>query len=295
MKLIKNNFKDAVLQLIKYTSTDISKDVENAIVEARNTEDSDSVAQKTLDQILDNIQQARVEAKPICQDTGTCNFYVTMPMNISQNKIKKIIISAVKEATEKSYLRPNSVNSITGKNSGNNIGVMSPYFSFEEWDKDKIEVRLMLKGGGSENVSTQYKLPNASLNAARDLDGVYKCVIDAVFQAQGLGCAPGIIGVGIGGDRATGMLLAKKQLFRFLDDKNSNDKLDTLEKKLYKDINTLEIGPMGFGGKTTLLGVKAGAAHRLPASFFVSIAYMCWAMRRQTLSFEEGGYNFEDF
>jgi len=285
MKFNEKKLENAILELIRLTSTSMSEDVIEALKNAKERESIDSPAKKTLQLILENIDSAKSSSTPICQDTGTCTFYVKTPPGISNNKIIILIENAIKMATKKYFLRPNSVNSITGENSGNNIGIMSPYISFEEWDKNEIQIQLILKGGGSENVSTQYKLPNQTLNAGRNLKGVYKCIIDAVFNAQGLGCAPGIIGIGIGGDRITGMITAKKQLFRKVDDINKNQELGKLEQKLYKDINSLGIGPMGFGGKTTVLGVKIGDAHRLPASFFVSVAYMCWAMRRKSLNF----------
>ncbi len=283
MKIKKKQLTESILELIRSTSTEMSQDVIDAISKAKDNEDKNSVAEKTLQQILDNIKVASRLSTPICQDTGTNIYYITVPAGTPQKEIKEAIVDATIQATEKTYLRPNAVNSITDKNSGNNIGIMAPYISFEEWDKKEIQIKLMLKGGGSENVSQQYKLPNTSLKAGRNLNGVYKCVIDAIYQAQGLGCAPGIIGIGVGGDRVTGMLMAKKQLFRKLNDENENADLAELEGKLYKDINTMKIGPMGFGGKTTVLGVKVGALHRLPASFFVSIAYMCWACRRKTI------------
>ncbi len=283
----------SILELIRLTSTTMSQDVVDALLNAKTQEDDNSVAEKTLEQILKNIDDATCLSTPICQDTGTNIYYVTVPEGTPHKNIKKAIIDATKQATEKTFLRPNAVDSITDKNSGDNTGVMAPYISFDEWDKDEIQIKLMLKGGGSENVSQQYKLPNTSLNAGRNLNGIYKCVIDAIYQAQGLGCAPGIIGVGIGGDRATGMITAKKQLFRLLNDVNENPQLAELEEKLYKDINSMKIGPMGFGGKTTVLSVKAGALHRLPASFFVSIAYMCWACRRKTLTFSNEGVRYD--
>ena len=165
-------------------------------------------------------------------------------------------------ATSNAYLRPNAVDSITGKNSGDNTGIMAPYYHYEEWDEPTIKVELMLKGGGCENVSDQYKLPDSNLKAGRNMDGVYKCIIDAINNAQGLGCAPGVAGIGIGGDRASGMIIAKKQLFRKLDDTNPDKELEKLENRLYTDLNKLGIGPMGFGGLTTMLGVKIGAAHQ---------------------------------
>jgi fumarate hydratase class I len=154
---------------------------------------------------------------------------------------------------------------------------------FHEWENEGIEVRLLLKGGGCENVSTQYELPNTELNAGRDLEGVRRVVLDAVNRAQGLGCAPGVLGIAIGGDRGTSFAKSKQQLLRPLADTNPQPELAQLEDRLYQEGNELGIGPMGFGGQTTLLGVKIGALHRLPASFFVSIAYMCWANRRGSM------------
>ena len=142
----------------------------------------------------------------------------------------------------------------------------------------------MLKGGGSENVGAQYKLPDPALKAGRDLAGVRKVVIDTVLKAQGQGCAPGIIGVGIGGDRMTSYALSKEQFFRKLDDKNPDTELQKLEETLYSDLNKLSIGPMGMGGATTTLGVYIGWQHRHPATYYVSISYMCWAYRRKTLT-----------
>ena len=160
---------------------------------------------------------------------------------------------------------------------------------FHEWAKDTLHVDLLLKGGGCENVSDQYKLPDARLHAGRDLEGVRRVVLDAVYQAQGKGCAPGVLGVAIGGDRGSSYLKSKQQLLRPLDDANPNEELAALEEQLYKEANELGIGPMGFGGQTTVLGVKVGTQHRLPASYFVSIAYMCWACRRRTLDFKPSG------
>ena len=201
--------------------------------------------------------------------------------------------AAVAKGTENAYLRPNAVDTITGKNSGTCIGLGIPIIHMEEWDKDHIEVQLLLKGGGSENVGTQYKLPDASLKAGRNLDGVRRCVIDAVHKAQGKGCSPGIVSVCVGGDRGTGFAATKKGLLRKLDDNNPDPKLAELEETLYSELNQLGIGPMGFGGKTTILGVKACNLHRHPACFFVSVSYSCWACRRATLTFKEGVAKYE--
>ncbi len=278
-------FKKAVVELIRRTSTDLSPDIVRAITAARDSEEKGSAARGVLSAILKNIERAREKSTPICQDTGTNIYNVRLPEGVSLRRVEKLIREATREATEKIYLRPNAVDPVTGKNTGDNTGVMAPYIHFEEWDEPAISVRLILKGGGCEDVSAQYTLPDISLKAGRDLEGVYRCIIDAVIKAQGRGCAPGILGVGVGGDRSSGMILAKQQLFRKLDDMNSDVKLGELEQRLLNDLNTLGIGPMGFGGKTTVLAVKIGTSHRLPASFFVSVAYMCWADRRRGMLF----------
>lgn len=292
-KLDEGAFRDAILELIRRTSTQLPEDIVMAMEEARNSEASGSPAQNVLGFMLDNARLAEKNSTPICQDTGTNIYLITIPEGISLRKIENLVIEATRQATDLSLLRPNSVDSVTGKNTGDNTGIMAPFIHFDEWDEPAIKISLALKGGGCENVSDQYKLPDTRLKANRNIDGVYRCVIDAINNAQGLGCAPGVVGIGIGGDRATGTLTAKKQLFRKLDDINPNHELAQLESRLYGDLNTMGIGPMGFGGKTTVLGVKVGAAHRLPASFFVSISYMCWADRRRTMLFREKGVTYD--
>ena len=280
-----NAFRKAVLELIRRTSTDLAPDVVRAIRAARENEVEGSAARGVLSAILRNIERAREKSTPICQDTGTNIYEVSLPSGVSMRRIEKLIREATREATDKVYLRPNAVDPVTGKNSGDNTGELAPYIYFKEWDEPAIDVKLLLKGGGCENVSIQYTLPDITLKAGRDLEGVYNAVVDAVVKAQGQGCAPGILGVGVGGDRSSGMMLAKKQLFRKLDDSHPDPKLAELESRLLRDLNTLGIGPMGFGGKTTALAVKIGVAHRLPASFFVSVAYMCWADRKHSMRF----------
>lgn len=292
-KLDVDRFSTAVTELIRKVATQLPADVVEAMETARDIEEKGSPAKSVLNYMLKNVDAARLNSTPICQDTGTNIYFITIPEGVSLRKIESAIIEATRVATEKTYLRPNAVDSVTGKNSGDNTGVMSPYFHFEEWDEPTIKVELMLKGGGCENVSDQYKLPDSRLKADRNIDGVYKCIIDAINKAQGLGCAPGVAGIGIGGDRASGMIIAKKQLFRKLSDTNSDPELEKLENRLYTDLNKLGIGPMGFGGLTTVLGVKVGAAHRLPASFFVSLAYSCWADRRNTMLYSENEVKYD--
>lgn len=270
------------LELIRRTATNLPPDILAGMKKAADRE-GDGTAGTTLRQMLNNVDQSSKGVTPLCQDTGTPIFYVDYGPGFRQKTITEAIRDAAVQATEKYYLRPNAVDAITGKNSGNNLGEGFPSIHFHEVDDPGISVRLMLKGGGSENVGAQYSLPDGRIKAGRDLDGVRRCVIDAVHNAQGKGCSPGTVGVGIGGDRISCFTESKEQLFRMLDDKNDNAELAALEDRLYEELNQLGIGPMGFGGKTTVLGVKIGARHRVPASFFVSISYVCWAYRRGTM------------
>jgi fumarate hydratase, class I len=272
---------DSLIELIRRTSAEIPEDVNAALVRSLEQEKKGTIAESALKIIERNIELAKRKSQPICQDTGSILFYVECPVGFDQITFAETARAAVTAATKKGYLRQNSVDSITGKNDGTNVGPGSPTLHFHQHRSPEVEVRLVLKGGGCENVGAQYSLPNEKLHAGRDVDGCRKVILDAVLQAQGKGCGPGILGVCIGGDRAVGYEFSKVQFLRRLDDRNPDPTLDALEQDVLKTANELGIGPMGFGGKATLLGVKVTAANRLPASFFVSVSYMCWAYRRQ--------------
>jgi fumarate hydratase class I len=282
----------AAVELIRRASTDLPADVEAALRAAHAREARGTAAAGALAAILENVALARTQSTPICQDTGVPIFTVHHPQEVSTRWLRAQLEPALVEATRRAILRPNAVDPVTGANSGNNLGAGYPTLHFEEWADDHLQVDLMLKGGGSENVAAQYKLPHAPLRAGRDLDGVRRVVLDAVYQAQGKGCTPAVLGVAIGGDRGTGYIHAKEQLFRPLDDVNPVPELASLEARLHDECNQLGIGPMGFGGETTVLGVKIGAVHRLPACYFVSVAYMCWACRRARLIVRDGESTF---
>jgi fumarate hydratase class I len=275
------DLQTSLLELVRKTSCDLPPDVAAVLKSALRKEKKDTTSRYALSVIQKNIALAHEKSLPLCQDTGSILFYVKVPKGFDEGLFRKAADAAVKRATEVGYLRQNSVDSLTGKNSGTNLGPGSPVYHFEQWGRKTVEVRLILKGGGCENCGAQYALPYGPLGAGRDINGVEKCILDAVNKAQGKGCAPGALGVCIGGDRATGIANSKEQLLRTLGDKNENPTLARLESRVMKKANALGIGPMGFGGATTLIGCKIGALNRLPASYFVSVAYMCWAFRRR--------------
>jgi len=294
---MKSPITEKIVQLIRETSSSLPEDVLKALKAAQRRETKGSSAAVVLKTILDNCAIAARRGTPLCQDTGTLTFFVDE--SLRRKVTPAVLKKAVALATARGYLRKNTIDSVTGKSYDDNCAEGAPVVHYIESAKgegrrakDGGRVTLIMKGGGSENMSRQYSLPDAALGAGRDLAGVRKCVLDAVQKIQGYGCAPGILGVCIGGDRATGYEVAKEQLLRPLDEKeiveSSNRRIVELEKRLLKEANELGIGPMGLGGKTTLLGVKIASRPRVPASFFVTVAYMCWACRRRTMCVCEG-------
>ena len=289
--MARGRFHDQVLELIRRTSAVLPPDVTNVIAARQVMESKGSKADLALRLVLQNIGLAKRLSAPICQDTGTITFYIRTPVAFDQLELQDVCCDAVVEATRLGYLRQNSVDSVSGRNSGNNLGPGSPVFHWHQHRKNTVDIRLVLKGGGCENMSAQYSLP-ATINGKRfdrDLEGVRGCVLDAVWQAQGKGCGPGFLGVCIGGDRAVGYEFAKEQLLREIDDVNPAPDLAALEHRIVDEANKLHIGPMGFGGQLTVGACKIGARNRLPASFFVTVAYMCWAYRRRGVVLDSSG------
>ena len=286
---VTGQYTETFVELIRRASTELPGDIAEALREGRQAEEENGLAGLALNTILENVDLARDTSAPICQDTGTPVVWIHHPVGVSTRELKEDFVAAVREATSRKYLRPNAVNTLTGSNTGDGAGRGIPFVHFEEWDEPHIEVRMILKGGGSENVGSQYKLPDGKLGAGRDLEGVRRAVLDAVVQAQGMGCAPGILGICVGGDRVSAFEESKRQLLRELKDTNPIPELAELEERLLREGNELGVGPMGFGGKTTLLGVKVGVLDRLPACYFVTISYMGWASRKAAVKIEQGG------
>src|SRR5437899_12352723 len=218
----RETFRQNILELIRRTSAVLPPDVENVITLHRKLETSGSKADFALELVAQNIGLAKTRSLPICQDTGTINFYFETPRGIDQLELEELCCEAVKEATAKGYLRQNSVDSVDGTNTGDNLGPGSPVFHWEQTRDSNIHARLILKGGGCENMRAQYSLPAEihGKRADRNLEGVRVCILDAIWRAQGKGCGPGFLGVAIGGDRASGYDFAKRQLLRFVDDTN---------------------------------------------------------------------------
>jgi fumarate hydratase class I len=284
-----DDLTETFVELIRRASTELPADVVQALERGRSEEQQGDLADKAIGTILDNIEMARSTSAPICQDTGTPVVWIHHPVGVSTRMLATQFEEAVRIATNRTYLRPNAVDTLTGRNTGDGTGRGIPFIHFEEWDEARIEVRMILKGGGSENVGTQYKLPDTGLKAGRDLEGVRRAVLDAVFQAQGKGCAPGVLGVCIGGDRVSAFEMSKRQILRPIEDTNPVPELAELEERILREGNQLGVGPMGFGGRTTLLAVKIGVLDRLPACYFVTVTYMCWADRKAAVTIDEGG------
>lgn len=275
------NWTDLLAELIRRTTSDLPADVEAALRTAEGAEAPGSRAALLLRALVENTGLARRQSTPLCQDTGTLTFFWTVPRGTDTQALEQAAREAVKAATAKGWLRRNTIESLSGHSVDTNVAEGSPCCHFEQEDTQAAEVWLMQKGGGCENMSVQFSLPDETIGAGRDLAGVRACLLQAAWRAQGFGCAPGILGACVGSDRAEGFLVAKRQLLRPLGDASPVPELAALEARVLAEANQLGVGPMGMGGKTTLLGVKIAARPRLPASYFVTVAYMCWACRRR--------------
>ncbi|KPJ62449.1 MAG: hypothetical protein AMS15_03955 [Planctomycetes bacterium DG_23] len=291
---MKNALVDALVDLFRKAATQLPQDVLAALEAALKEEEPGSLGRDALFTILENVRLASRQKKPICQDTGTPVFYISRPKTMDEDEIRQTILEATRKATKEVPLRANAVDPVSGENTWDNVGVGRPQIYFET-DAEKSEIRfdLLLKGGGSENIGQMYFLPDEELGAQRNLEGIRRCVLDAVFKAQGKGCPPYIVSACVGGPRDAVARVAKKGFLRPLGQKSERSELVQLEERLLREINELGIGPAGLGGKTTALAVHLSAIHRHPASFFVDVSFGCWALRRASLRFSKGEAVYE--
>jgi fumarate hydratase subunit alpha len=275
--------KKGMVQLIKKAETELPKDVIKALKNAYEIEEG--VAKTQIDAILKNIDLAIKTKRPMCQDTGIQTFFVEVGIKFPYiDKIKELIIDSVKMATEEIPLRPNTVDPFTQENHKDNTGDHIPYITCDFSEGSDLHITVLPKGGGSENMS---KL--GMLKPGVGIEGVKKFVIEEIINAGGNPCPPTVVGVGIGGGADLALKLGKISLLRPVGNRHKNITIATMEEELIKRINDSGIGPMGLGGKTTVLDVHIEKAHRHPASLPVGIAVQCWADRRAKMVIHSNG------
>jgi fumarate hydratase subunit alpha len=281
---IGNLIEDVAFNLLRLAVIRLPSDVKEALQKAYKEETSEA-GKVNLKAILTNVEFAEKLNTPICQDTGTIIFYVKAGAKAKGlEKVETALLMATKRATKEVPLRPNAVDPFTRKNSGDNTGRFIPYINWEVTDGDSIEITVLPKGGGSENVCAL-----GMITPGEGVRGLKKFVLDTVIRAGAKPCPPNILGVAVGGGADIAMKTAKRQLLRPLNQPNPNPELAQLEKELYEAANSTGIGPMGLGGRFTVLGVKVDYAHRHPASYPVAVAYQCWAARRASARINADG------
>jgi len=267
--------EDTAVELIRRAVIQLPKDIENALVKASAEEESEA-GKVQLKAILDNVKLAREVGAPMCQDTGLLVFFLKVGNKLeSVSGLSNALIQAAKRATLKVPLRANAVHPITRKNSGDNTGLGIPYLDWNFIPGDFLEVAVLPKGAGSENMSSV-----GMLNPGEGLPGLKKFVVDTVIAAGGRPCPPIVVGVGIGGTADGALKLGKKALLRPIDKRHPDPDIAKLETDLLEALNMTGIGPMGLGGKFTALGVNVEYAYCHTASLPVGVNIQCWADRR---------------
>ena len=279
-KIVENVAFNILKQAVIYLPEDVKQALKKAYAE-----ETSETGKTQLKAILDNIELAEKYQAPVCQDTGTIIFYVKAGAKAKNlDKIEEALINATRRATKEVPLRPNSVDPFTQKNSGDNTGRYIPFLHWEIVPGDSLELTVMPKGGGAENVCV-----TGMLVPGEGIKGLKKFVVDAVIKAGAQPCPPNILGVAIGGGSDIAIKLAKKALLKPLNEPNQNPEIAKLEKEIFEAANMTGIGPMGLGGKTTVLGVHVDYAFRHPASFPAAVAFNCWAARRATARINADG------
>lgn len=276
--------EDVAVELLQLAATELPSDVKEALERAYSEEESE-VGKAQLKAILKNVELAEKMRAPLCQDTGVVIFYVKAGSQVTGlDKIEEALRNATVKATEEVPLRPNAVDPFTQKNTGDNTGKFIPYINWEVVSGDALEITVMPKGGGSENVSAL-----GMLSPSQGVKGLKKFVVDTVVNAGAKPCPPTVLGVAVGGGADIAMKLAKAALLKPLNQPNPDPELAKLEEELCEAVNQTGIGPMGLGGKITVLDVKVDYAHRHPASYPVAVAVQCWAARRASARINADG------
>jgi fumarate hydratase class I len=288
--MTKVRWEDNLFELIRRTSTDLPMDVESSLKRAQRVETKNTHAYWAISNMLESAQLARERDVPICEDTGALIFYFSVPMGFDTNRLAARTQAAVARATRLGYLRENTIDAISGTTYRTNIAHHAPMMHFQQGARKTVDVRLVMKSAVSENAGRQYSLPNTELDADRDMEGVRRCVLDAVWTSQDSGCGPCVSGVCIGGTRSAGYSHATYQFLRRVGARSRMRALSTLENRVLRDSRKLGIGPIGLGGETTLLGVSIDSLSRLPSCYFVTVSMMGWNLRRRgVLLGPEGG------
>jgi len=276
--------EEAAFNILKQAVIYLPSDVKQALKRAYSEETSET-GKTQLETILKNIELAEKLEVPMCQDTGTIIFYVKAGSRVTDlDKVEGALIRSTRRATKEIPLRPNAVSPFAGKNSGDNTGRNIPAFNWDIVPGDSLEIIVMTKGGGSENVSM-----GAMLVPGEGIKGLKKFVVDTVIKSGAKPCPPNVLGVGIGGGADISMKLAKRALLRSLTEHNADPEIAKLEKEILEAVNMTGIGPMGLGGRTTALGVHIDYAFRHPASFPAAVAFSCWAARRAAVRIDAEG------
>jgi fumarate hydratase subunit alpha len=277
------DIESGVVELIRKAETQLPNDVIEALENAYIIEKG--VAKTQIQAILENIKLAKESKRPMCQDTGIQTFFVDIGIDFPEiNKLKQIISNGVKKATKQIPLRPNTMDPFTQINHKDNTGLHVPYITWDFSVGSDVKITAFPKGGGSENMS---KL--GMLKPGVGLEGVKDFVVEQIINAAGQPCPPTVVGVGIGGGADLSLKLGKKALLRPVGKRSKDKEVAKMEEELIKRINESGIGPMGLGGKTTVLDVHIEKAHRHPASLPVGIAVQCWADRRAHMTIHADG------
>lgn len=273
-KLNRETFIRSIADLLRKAEIELPDDVVEALRKAEAREES-PVAKSQLQAILKNIELAKNHGVPMCQDTGIMIFFVELGSEFHPGfDLEAAIREAAALATREIPLRPNAVDPLTRKNSGNNTGAGIPDIHWKLVPGKQLRVTVAPKGAGSENMSALRMLNPTEVGSIKNF------VLETVINAGGMPCPPLTLGVGIGGSFDKAARLAKEALLEPLDNPMSD-----FEKEVLEAVNSLGIGCMGLGGSTTALAVHVKTAHCHTASLPVAINIQCWANRHASVVF----------